>query len=406
MKVAILLGRGIEGCGVTRYALEEQKWYHNNGMICDIYASSDKKWPRRDSQSNSIIEFSNDEIPSLSKRLNNEYDIVYYQSLPAKKGHSDEYKDLFFEHLVCNVTHPIKVSHQNDHKLQSLTRNHNIWETMSRMDGCFTHSLNSPFAQKMKEHNPSVPILKMGLGFDFDSLRQYWKPTQEQKRRVSYFGRFAGFKDPQRIITMQPFLKETKIYSEMRGIERSIGSLDLFYSDLNDRENSYRENILEIKKDTDTTPNLDKVFIYGPYNRLEGVEELSWSMFGADFYNLDASSYGDNLEFAMCEIISTGAVALFDKHWADNCTHINGTPFKEIHDFAIYCDKANLEETIEQMNELANDHEKRDKRRAAAFDIAKQHCDNSIVYRDMHEKAASVKTLKVQSPEKKTFALF
>jgi hypothetical protein len=406
VKAAILLGRGIEGCGVTRYALEEQKWYHNNGMECDIYASSDKKWPRRDSQDNSIIEFSNDEIKGLSKRLNEEYDIIYYQSLPAKKGHSDEYKNLFFEHLVCNITRPIKVSHQNDHKVQSLVRNHNIWETMAQMDGCFTHSLTSPFAEKMAEHNPSVPMLKMGLGFDFDSLLQYWKPIGEQKRRVSYFGRFAGFKDPQRIITMQPLLKEKGIYSEMRGIERSIGSLDLFYSDLNDRENSYRQNILEIKKDTDTTPDLEKVFIYGPYNRLEGIEELSYSMFGADFYNLHESSYGDNLEFAMCEIIATGSIALFDKHWSDNCTHINGTPFKDIDNFAIYCDKNDLESTVEQMNELANDNHKRIKHRNSAFEIARQHCDNSIVYKDMHEKALSVKTLKTSQSQKKTFALF
>lgn len=406
MKVAILLGRGIEGCGVTRYALEEQKWYHNNGMDCDIYASSDKKWPRRDSQSNSIIEYSNDEIKSLSRKFNDEYDIVYYQSLPAKKGHSDEYKDLFFEHLVCNVNRPIKVSHQNDHKLQSLTRNHNIWETMANMDACFTHSLSSPFAEKMKEHNPNVPILKMGLGFDFDSLLQYWKPVETQKRRASYFGRFAGFKDPQRIISMQPFLEKAGIYSEMRGIERSIGSLDLFYSDLNDRANSYRENILEIKKDTDTTPDLGKVFIYGPYNRLEGIEELSYSMFGADFYNLDKTSYGNNLEFAMCEIIASGAIALFDKHWSDNCTHINGTPFSELKQFAVYSDRNDLQGTVDQMLELANDNSKREKFRKSAFELAKSHCDNSIVYRDMHEKAMQAKSIEPIQSAKKTFALF
>ena len=56
MKVAIILGRGIEGCGVTRYALEEQKWYINNGIQCDIYAGTDKKWGRKDAQEHNIIE--------------------------------------------------------------------------------------------------------------------------------------------------------------------------------------------------------------------------------------------------------------------------------------------------------------------------------------------------------------
>jgi hypothetical protein len=62
MKVAIILGRGIEGCGVTRYALEEQDWYKKNKIECNIYASCDKKWGRKDAQENDIIEFTNSEI--------------------------------------------------------------------------------------------------------------------------------------------------------------------------------------------------------------------------------------------------------------------------------------------------------------------------------------------------------
>src|ERR1035437_9906450 len=189
MKVSILLLRGVEGCGVTRYALEEQKWYKDNGFNCDIYAGRDKKWGRKNSQENDIIEFSNDEIISLKNKLNNEYDIVYYQSLPSKTGHSEKYQKDCYEHLVCGVTNSIKISHQNDHKLQSLIRNAYIWETMAEMDASFTHSLTSPFAKKMKEINPDVPLLKMGLGFDFDSLKSYWKPIEQQVKRFSYFRR-------------------------------------------------------------------------------------------------------------------------------------------------------------------------------------------------------------------------
>lgn len=397
MKVAIILGRGIEGCGVTRYALEEQKWYKNNSIECTIYASCDKKWGRKDAQENDIIEFTNSEIKALSQKLNLEYDLVYYQSLPSKKGHSEEYQNLFMEYLVCGVHKPIKISHQNDHKLQSLSRNFNIWEIMSHMDGSFTHSLNSPFAKKMKELNPHVPIMKMGLGFDFDSLKQYWKPIHTQKRRVSYFGRFAGFKDPKRIIELQPLFKNVNIISELRGIERSIGSLDLFYNDLKDRENSYKNNIYEVKQNEIIEQTCDKAYIYGPYNRLEGIEELSHSMFGADFYNLDATAYGDNMEFAMCEIISSGSIALFDSHWAENCNHKNGTKFADIKNFAIYSDVNNYEATIDEMFELANNNELREKRRISSFEIAKEHCDNNIVYTDMHQKAINCKkTVKVQ----------
>ena len=404
MKVAIILGRGIEGCGVTRYALEEQKWYTNNGIHCDIYAGTDKKWGRKDAQENNIIEYGNSEIDDLVKYLNDEYQIVYYQSLPAKKGYSEEYKKDFYEKLVCGVTRPIKLSHQNDHKAQSLSRNSMIWETMGEMDASFTHSLTSPFAEKMREHNPQVPLIKMGLGFDFDSLRSYWKPLEQQIKRISYFGRFAGFKDPQRIIDMQPLLAKAGIIGEMKGIERSIGSLNLFYSDLKDRANSYRPNIFEVKKDP-VVQTPEKVWIYGPYNRLEGIEDLSNSMFGADFYNLSPESYGDNMEFAMCEIIAAGVIPVFDKHWAENCTHKDGMPFIDIYDFAIYSDKNDLQDTVNQMEKLANYHPARAARREACLEWAKSHCDNNVVYAQMHEDALKV-TKRSKITEIKTKALF
>lgn len=285
-----------------------------------------------------------------------------------------------------------------------------IWETMGQMDASFTHSLSSPFAKKMREFNPQVPLIKMGLGFDFDSLKQYWKPIETQKKRISYFGRFAGFKDPQRIVDMQPELERVGIVGEMRGIERSIGSLDLFYSDLEDRQNSYRPNIYEVnnKNPEPAQQTPDKVWIYGPYNRLEGIEELSTSMFGADFYNLDAEAYGNNMEFAMCEIIACGTIPVFDKHWADNCTHLNGTLFAKMKDFAVYSDRSNLADTADQLAVLANDHEAREARRQRCFEIAKEHCGNDVVYRQMH--ADALKTIKrnpnkVVEPQKPT-ALF
>lgn len=399
MKVAIILGRGIEGCGVTRYALEEQKWYQNNGHDCTIYATLDKKWGRKDAQQHDIVEFKNEEIKDLAQKLNDECDIVYYQSLPAKKGYSDEYHHLFLNHLVKGVTKPIKISHQNDHKAQSLGRNWNIWEIMSYMDASFTHSLGSPFAKKMREHNPNVPLLKMGLGFDFESLRDVWK--QHQLPRISYFGRFAGFKDPQRLIDLQPLLQDVNIHSEMRGIERSIGALNLFYEDVKDRDNTYRKNIYEVTK-KNPEPEIktsDTCYIYGPYNRLEGIEELSNSMFGADFYHLDAEAYGDNMEFAMCEIIAAGSIPVFDKHWAENTTHRDGRRFIDIEDFAIYSDRENLQDTVDQMVELMSDEVLRNNRRYSCLQIAKAHCDNSIVYADMHEAATKVQKRKGIEPK-------
>ena len=49
MKVAIVLGRGLEGCGVTKYTVELERWLLNNSHTPMVYASKDKRWSRNDS---------------------------------------------------------------------------------------------------------------------------------------------------------------------------------------------------------------------------------------------------------------------------------------------------------------------------------------------------------------------
>ena len=44
MRVSIVLGRGIEGCGVTKYSVELENWLLKNSYIPTVYACKDKKW--------------------------------------------------------------------------------------------------------------------------------------------------------------------------------------------------------------------------------------------------------------------------------------------------------------------------------------------------------------------------
>ena len=395
MKIAILMGRGIEGCGVTRYAIETQKWYESQGMQCDIYASLDKKWPRRKSQENKIIEFTNDEILALSRKLNLEYDCIFYQSLPAKKGHSELYQNEFFEYLVVAITKPLKIAFQNDHKLQSLSRNSKIWETMKHMDAAFTFSFETAFAKKMKEEAPLVPLYLLRNGFDFESIRsKHWKSTEDQLKRITYLGRFAGFKEPHRLVDMQPQLASAGILTELRGIERSRGSLIMFYHDPEVRLNP-RTNFYEVTKKNPEpeVKSLDYAYIYGPYQRDEGIEELSNSMFGANFFNLDASAYGDIIEYATLEIIAAGAIPVLDKHWAENTTHISGTRFIDMKDFAIYSDRNDFTSTVKEMEALMQDPIAREARRQSCYEIARQHNDIDAIYQHQHTMIASTKKL-------------
>ena len=49
MKIVHILGRGIEGCGVTRFTLELKDWALDQGWDYTVYAPTDKKWTRASS---------------------------------------------------------------------------------------------------------------------------------------------------------------------------------------------------------------------------------------------------------------------------------------------------------------------------------------------------------------------
>ena len=48
-KIAIVLGRGLEGCGVTKYTVELEWWLCEKDYSVTVYVDKSKKWSRNDS---------------------------------------------------------------------------------------------------------------------------------------------------------------------------------------------------------------------------------------------------------------------------------------------------------------------------------------------------------------------
>ena len=46
MKVAQVLGRGVEGAGITRYVIELAAYLKKSGIDFKVYVVDDKKWGR------------------------------------------------------------------------------------------------------------------------------------------------------------------------------------------------------------------------------------------------------------------------------------------------------------------------------------------------------------------------
>lgn len=389
MKIAFILGRNVEGCGVTMCTLQNQNWLRANGHEVTTYALDDKRWGRRKGIPNDFVEVKVDNAKLIVSKLN-ECDFVIYNSLPSKK-HSDKAKDTFTNYWIKEIT-ATKVLAQFDHKRQSLSRNHDIIGTCTLMDAFFSHSLTSDFSNLVKG---LAPIYKMGLGVDYTALETFRKPQERLIKKATYFSRVASFKDPQRMLDLFPMLSKEGIITELNGIERSMSSLGLLMDEnrkikpeINDFSNGkVDKNTMEIRG-----TDLNQAYVFGPYQRDLGLECQSYSMFGADFYNLKPHMYGDNFENAMCEIIGCGSIPLFDAHFAENCK-LRGTNtyFKDIENFAVFSDRSNLQGTVDQMVEIANSPELIRKYRQTGLNVAIEHSDINNVMKDIVRDLEKIK---------------
>lgn len=393
-RVAAVLGRGIEGVGITKSSVELQKWCRKRGIECDILGTDDKMWGRRDSMTFDREYFGSsvEAMAGIAERLE-KYDVVIYFSIPSVK-HSDECKQNFLDIVVRGVKGPKKVLINLDHNTQSFMRNANFVEIMEASDVVICHSLNGKFANYVRKNQPELvkKLRACPLGVDYDEHRKkFWEPIDSQDDRlVRWIGRSAYWKGP---LTMIDFhnasLKERGFMTVMEGVERSIGSLHIFFSDIPNKV---------IRTDTNDMTRLKKYdasefeygswpWIIGPYTYDECMKRVATSAFGSDLYHLHAGSYGRSLEYCHADVVASGAVPVFHKHFGDNCLHLNGKDFlTSMKDTGtVWVDETNFEESGALMERLSADRSMRDDWREMAFSFWKGHSDSDLVYAEFFE---------------------
>ena len=371
MKVALLLGRGIEGTGITRYTTEQYDWLKSNDYYVRVYATDELDWGRSKSHVMEVDQKSNSELPQLYTELDT-FDVVFIHSIPSEKN-TRECKDKFWE--MIRVVSAYKIFVQHDNILKDIDKDVYMWKIVEECTEAYCHSLNNRFAVGCRGFR-NIPVTQFnGIGMNFKNLKKYRKPFSEKIRRASYFGRFAVCKKPLWLTHLHPYLSEAGIVTEMRGIEGSIGA---YASILWLKDKIIRE------KDLVDTFDLTKTHIYGPYKREEGLEELSKSLFGCNFYQLsDPTMYGTHLEYASAEIIATGVVPVFSKHWGDNTIHSEwGVKFSDV-ECAVFVEENKFEESAELMIAIANDEELYEKYVTVAtdfFNIFDERCLERVIF--------------------------
>lgn len=400
VKAAVLMGRGVEGCGVTRNVIEFMKFNKETR----VYATIDKIWPRRNSFNFEKKEFlaSNiDEVNDIAQEINSWADVVIVFSLPSTK-HEDISVNNFLD-LLKAIKAP-KSLIQVDHKNASITRNARLKDMCEEMDLLMTHSSQGAFAAWCNKHGVSTPIVTMGVGFDYDTHREkWWKPIEQQRHNMlKWIGRCAMWKGPVEVIDLHnKYLRQQGFITTLEGLEGSVQSLLILYEDGFDKQipRDVKELFRGARKKTavnfyDKEELNQPPYLYPEYKNEECMERLSRSAFGSDLYHLEPNLYGNNIEYCHAEVVATGTIPVFHKHFGEHIIHrVSGdTAFSHTDSGTLWYDPLNVSELAIKMNALSKDLGLRDEMREQSYVFWKTHSDYSFVYQDIINKAKVAKS--------------
>jgi len=398
MKIAVILGRGIEGCGVTRNAIEFVRHYPNS----KVFAINDKKWPRHNSLKLDAKLFNcatHAEMLAIANEINKDFEAVVVYSVPSLK-HSDECVNNFVE-LLTLIKHP-KSMIQVDHNNASIIRNARLADVCNAMDLIMTHSLHGAFAGWCEKNNVSTPLTTMGVGFDYEAHKaKWWKPIeQQQSNMVKWIGRCAMWKGPIEIVKLHnDYLRQHNFVTTLEGLEASVQSLlvtheDGFKKSIKRDVQEYirgRNRALARNHYNKEVPG-SAPYLYPDFKNEDCMDRLSRSAFGSDLYNLKPQYYGNNIEYCHAEVIACGTVPIFHKHFGDHIIHPKtGNPATQDDTGVIWYNAQNPEETANQILNVYNNMTLRDEMRNKAFEYWKGHSDSSIVFTDIIKKVTTAK---------------
>jgi hypothetical protein len=389
VKFVILLGRGIEGCGVTKFTTEMVNWAKHSGHTAMVYASKHKKYSR--GRSHNIAEFK--EIRFNDKNDCQEIiqqcataDYVIINSFPAIKFDQSEIAG--FESVIHTINTPLVII-QHDHNLISIKRNAAMLSAINKSKVILTHSINNPFVEYVRSIILLPNIKSFQPGFDFETVKnKYWKPiSQTVATDHRWVGRATVWKGYYLLLKFHDtFLKSMGAITMAEGIESS-----LHYSDLCDFKKEGKIDFVDCVKmkynDVEFTQNAP-VYFLPVYNHNDMMCRMSTSGFGYQLSHLKSKFIEKSIEYTHCEVVASGALPVFRKAFGELCTHRqSGVPLiNTAHNGTVWLDDDNLAEAATIIARLMQDSVMRDEYRSAAYECYKAHQDSAWVFADILNK--------------------
>lgn len=399
MKIAIIMGRGIEGCGVTKFTVEQTKWLAKNGHEHVVFSSKDKSWTRKNAHDvSNVIQLKFAKPEEMNKMIEgcNKADVVIINSLPSLSHPEESIKQ--FNRALEEIAKPI-VLIQHDHSSLSIKRNACIEEAVKRANVIFGHSRTNDFAKYVStvteggglagffDEDNSKTILNFQPGLDFDAVRsKFWLDIDQTKPLMhKWIGRTTSWKGYVQMFKFHnEYLRPNGYITTFEGIEKSPAYLDF-------------RNLSEfhgmIDKDINTV-NLEKdqpAYVFGPFINDQMLYRMSACGFGYQLSVLDERFIERSIEYTHCEVVCAGVVPVFRKTYGERCTHRKyGDKLINCKDTGtIWLDDNDMQPALELVNKLAKDKVMRNEYREMAFEFYKQHQDSQYTFAEMQKQIES-----------------
>lgn len=411
-KTAVLMLRGVEGCGVSTYARHFKAFFDDSQATCDIFALNLSIGRPDTSTDINLTLFDFSEAAELVNTINANYDLVLVFSVPAKNAPSS-----VVENYVEFIIEPISVPKwmiNHDHHFLSIGRNADYTRAIEACDGLLCHSLTetrSGFVSWLKKRNISKVVKKMDVFFHVPFVEHLIDLDRGKKRRKRLINaaRAVAWKRGSIILNLHDALADRGFVTEMIGFERSIAG----YSQLRNYEgkikwftdrgfykpvkgpsafSSARINNELFDYLDEVGQNPDFMYVIGSYDYKRGLRRISESAFAThprsfEHNNLD---YGNNFEYQGLEAALL-AVPIFHRHFLDTVVLPDGSgtlaqtgTFLSIDDDNRHLSKGGPQvldagQLAERLDEIWNDSSEYRRMRTNSVDLIRSHYSSEVV---------------------------
>jgi hypothetical protein len=339
-KVAILMLRGVEGCGVSTYARHFKAFFDQKKAVCDIFALNINIGRPDTSTDIDVSIFSFSESAELVCKINDSYDLVLVFSVPAKNA-SPSIVNNYVEFILEPISVP-KWMINHDHHFLSIGRNADYANAIEVCDGLLCHSLTetkSGFIKWLKRKNITKQAKKMDVFFHIPFIQHLISLDREgREKRLINAARAVAWKRGSLVLNLHKPLADKGFVTEMIGFERSIAG----YSQLK----NYEDNLTWFTSGRFYKPikgpsafssakvnnelfdfldeegqNPDYMYVIGSYDYKRGLERISRSAFATHPRSFEHNhlDYGNNFEYQGLEAALL-AVPIFHRHFLETVT--------------------------------------------------------------------------------------